>query len=89
MVYLVWRQTLSPTVFREKGYRFYFFSNEERRMHIHVECEDGESKFWIEPIVSLAVHYKLNDKRLNQIQKIVEKRKNEIVKEWERHFGKR
>ena len=80
---------MSPTVFREKGYRFYFFSNEERRMHIHVECEDGEAKFWIEPIVSLAIHCKLNDKRLNQIQKIVEKRKNEIGKEWERHFGKR
>lgn len=80
---------MSPTVFREKGYRFYFLSNEERRMHIHVECEDGEAKFWIEPIVSLAVHYKLSEKRLNEIQKIVEKRKNEIVKEWERHFSKR
>ena len=75
--------------FPGKGISVLFFSNEERRMHIHVECEDGEAKFWIEPIVSLAVHYKLNDKRLNQIQKIVEKRKNEIVKEWERHFGKR
>ncbi|MGO8989298.1 MAG: DUF4160 domain-containing protein [bacterium] len=36
---------MSLTVFREKGYRFYFLSNEENRIHIHVTCEDGEAKF--------------------------------------------
>lgn len=63
-------------------------SNEEKRIHVHVYCEDGEAKFWIEPIISLATFYGLNKKKLNQIQKIVEKRKNEIIKEWKRHFGK-
>ncbi|MEI6153086.1 MAG: DUF4160 domain-containing protein [Deltaproteobacteria bacterium] len=41
----------------EKGYRFYFLSNEEDRIHIHVTCENGEAKFWLEPIVSLAVYH--------------------------------
>jgi len=27
---------MSPTVFREGGFRFYFFSREESRMHVHV-----------------------------------------------------
>lgn len=58
-------------------------------MHVHVECAEGEAKFWIEPIVSLATYYKLSSKRLNDIQKIIERRKNEIIKEWKRHFGKR
>lgn len=80
---------MSPTVFRVKGYRFYFLSNEEERIHVHIECEDGEAKFWIEPIVSLATYYGLNKKKLNEIHKIVEKRKDEIVKEWKRHFSKR
>jgi hypothetical protein len=40
---------MSPTIFREGGYRFYFFSREEPRMHVHVHCADGEAKFWIEP----------------------------------------
>lgn len=78
---------MSPTVFRIKGYRFYFLSNEENRMHIHIECQEGEAKFWIAPIVSLANYYKLSPKKLNEIQKIVEKRKDEIIKEWKRHFG--
>lgn len=79
---------MSPTIFREKGYRFYFLSNEEKRIHIHVTREEGEAKFWIEPIVSLAVYHRLNPKRLNEIQKIVEERKNEIVEAWQRHFSK-
>lgn len=58
------------------------------RMHVHIECEDGEAKFWIESIVSLSTYVKLNTKQLNEIQKIVEKRKDEIIKEWKRHFGK-
>jgi len=57
-------------------------------MHVHIECPDGEAKFWIEPIASLATYYKLNTKQLNEIQKIVEKRKDEISQEWQRHFGK-
>lgn len=80
---------MSPSVFREKGYRFYFLSNEEERIHIHVTCEAGEAKFWIEPIVSLAVWHGLNSKKLKEIQKIVEERKNEITKAWQSHFSKR
>ena len=79
---------MSPTIFREKGYRFYLLSNEESRMHVHVTCEDGEAKFWLEPIISLAVYYGLNTKKLNEIQKIVEEHKNEIIETWKKHFGK-
>ena len=80
---------MSPTVFRVKDYRFYFLSNEENRMHVHVECSEGEAKFWIEAIVALAIYTKLRPNKLNEIQKIVEKRKNEIIKKWKEHFGKR
>jgi hypothetical protein len=80
---------MSPTIFRKKGYRFYFLSNEEERIHIHITREEGEAKFWIEPIVSLAVYHGLNPRRLNEIQKIVEDHKDEIIEAWQRHFGKR
>ena len=80
---------MSPSIFREKGYRFYFLSNEEKRIHIHVTCEHGEAKFWLEPIVSLAVSHGLNVRRLAEIQRIVEAHSDEIIQAWERHFGKR
>jgi hypothetical protein len=45
---------MSPTVFREGPYRFFFFSREEQRMHVHVASADGEAKFWLEPRLELA-----------------------------------
>mgnify|MGYP001607838442 FL=1 len=80
---------MSPSIFREKGYRFFFLSKEEERIHIHATCEDGEAKFWLEPIVSLAVYHGLNLRRLNEIQKIVEGHRDEIIKAWQKHFSKR
>ena len=88
-IYICYNINMSPTVFKEKGYRFYFLSNEERRIHVHVQCENGEAKFWIEPRILLATNCKLNSKRLSEIKKIVEERKYEIIKEWKRHFSKR
>lgn len=80
---------MSPSIFREKGYRFYFLSNEEDRVHVHVTCKDGEAKFWLEPIVSLAMYHGLNPRKLRDIQKIVEGHHHEITKAWQKHFGKR
>lgn len=77
---------MSPTVFRYKSYRFFFFSREENRKHIHVFCPDGEAKFWLEPIVSLNEYFGLSSTRLNELQKIVEARKDEIEKAWKKHF---
>ena len=37
---------MSLTIFRERGYRFYFFSREESRIHVHVYHADGEAKFF-------------------------------------------
>jgi Domain of unknown function (DUF4160) len=49
---------MSPTVFRDGPYRFFFFfSREEERLHIHVQSADGEAKFWIEPQIELARNY--------------------------------
>lgn len=80
---------MSPTIFRAKGYKFYFLSNEETRIHIHVKSEAGIAKFWIEPEISLALHIKLSPDKLNEIQKIIEEHKDEITKAWKKYFNKR
>jgi len=77
---------MSPTVFRYKGYRFFFFSREETRMHVHVYSGDGEAKFWLEPIVALAESHGLPAKELRELQKVVEERRDEIESDWREHF---
>lgn len=77
---------MSPTIFKYKNYRFFFFSREESRMHVHITSPEGEAKFWIEPIVCLADHYKLTQKQLLELQKTVEEHIDEIVASWKAHF---
>ncbi|MBI9020001.1 MAG: DUF4160 domain-containing protein [Verrucomicrobia bacterium] len=78
---------MSPTVIRWKNYRFFFFSREEERMHIHVFCEDGEAKFWLNPSVELAKNYHLSDRQLSEIRTVIEERKDEISDAWHKHFS--
>jgi hypothetical protein len=77
---------LAPTVFREDGYRFFFFSREESRMHVHVLSGDGEAKYWLEPKIALAKSFGYSDKQLNRIEQLVKKHENEIIIAWQRHF---
>lgn len=78
---------MSPTVLWWKGYRFFFFSREERRKHVHVHCADGEAKFWLEPKIALAKNYGLTKKQVGAVRKVVVERKDEIVNAWHKHFG--
>jgi len=59
---------MSPTVFRFKGYRFFFFSKEERRPHVHVSSADGEAKFWLEPTVELVKNHDLSQVQIGEMQ---------------------
>jgi hypothetical protein len=78
---------MSPTVFRERGFRFFFFSREEPRMHIHVQSERGEAKFWIDPEIQLAINAGLGDHELTTIKRLVEEHVDEIREAWNKHFG--
>ena len=79
---------MSPTVFRYKKYRFFFFSREEKRIHIHVEYPgEGDAKFWLTPKVELAKNNGLDTRKINEAKKVIEERKDEIEKAWKKHFG--
>ena len=77
---------VSPTVFRYRNYRFYFFSREELRLHVHVISPDGEAKFWLEPTIELAVNKGLNATELTELKRLIEERQHEIREHWRRHF---
>ncbi|MDA3933826.1 MAG: DUF4160 domain-containing protein [Gammaproteobacteria bacterium] len=78
---------MSPTVFRERGYRFFFFSREETRPHVHVYSTDGEAKFWLEPRLELARNYRLTKVQLREIETIIERHIDELNTAWRHHFG--
>ena len=77
---------MSPTLFREKGYRFFFFSREEPRTHVHVYCGDGEAKFWLEPHIELAKNFRLSRTQIKEIEAIIEGHYDELRRAWKEHF---
>jgi hypothetical protein len=77
---------VSPTIFRERGLRFYFFSREETRLHVHVQGDRGEAKFWLEPDVELAQNYGLSQASVRTALRVIREREDEIRKSWKAHF---
>ena len=78
---------MAPTVFREGAFRFFFFSREESRIHIHVAHTDGEAKFWLKPNIELAVNQGLNSKQISEALILVKNHEKEILNAWHDHFG--
>ncbi len=77
---------MSLTIFREAGYRFFFFSREEERMHVHVISGDGEAKYWLVPEIDLARNYGHTRRQLKQIESLIEAHYDELSGAWKRHF---
>ena len=77
---------MPPTILRDGRFRFFFFSREESRIHVHVSHPDGEAKFWLTPHVHLATSVGLNQRLIREAQTIVESNFKEIVYAWNNHF---
>jgi len=77
-----------PTVFVDGSRRYYFFSKEETRMHVHVSTPNGEAKIWLEPEISVAKKINLSDNELNEIVKTTIARKEDLIDAWNKHFRK-
>ena len=77
-----------PTVFSEKGFRFFFFSNEGSTLepcHIHVR-KDG-AKFWVSDKIELADSYGFSAEELNTAEKIISKNMTKIKGSWNEFFS--
>lgn len=79
-----------PVVFRYKGYRFFFHSNEsEPREPLHIHARKGEAvaKFWLEPIPSVAEAYDMTSRELHELLDVAIENKPLIARYWNEHFS--
>lgn len=79
---------MSPTIFRARGLRFFFFSREEPRMHVHVLGARGEAKIWMEPRIEVARAHGLGERTLAIALELTRERADEIRQAWREHFGR-
>ena len=76
-----------PTIFEEDGYRFFFYSNEHRPIHVHVRYGGGEAVFEVEKEVELRESQGLKLRELAKAEKLAEKHKTLIIARWNEYLG--
>jgi hypothetical protein len=80
---------IMPAVFRYRGFTFFFYSNEgtpREPVHIHVEKDDLEAKFWLIPEVRVAYNDGYDARTLRELLEIVETNKDRIERAWNEFF---
>jgi Domain of unknown function (DUF4160) len=78
-----------PVVFRERGLRYFFFSNEgapRERPHIHIKGGGRDAKIWLDPL-SVADSYGFNSREIARIIQVVMDNRDLILRAWHEHFG--
>jgi hypothetical protein len=78
---------MSPTIHRAGGFRYFFFSREETRVHVHVSHPDGEAKFWLLPDVRLAENRGLSPHQVRIAERFIKNNQQEIKDAWRTHFS--
>jgi hypothetical protein len=79
-----------PVVFRHRGIRFLFFSNEgspREPIHIHALGGHAEAKFWLDFTVRVADCVGFSARALRELVDVVEQHRAMIEAAWHEHFG--
>ncbi len=76
-----------PTVLRSGPYRFYFYASDGvEPAHVHVERDDETAKFWLDS-VRLQSSDGYSRRELNQIQRLVEENRDQLLRSWNEFFN--
>ena len=77
-----------PTVFIKNGYKFFFYSNEHRPIHVHVRMGGGEAVFNVEGEVVLRESVGLRTRELKDAEDLAAAEHRQIIIDtWHEHIG--
>ena len=75
-----------PKIFEQDGYRFFFYSNEHRPIHVHVRYGGGEAVFDVEEGVELRESLGLKMRELARAQELADSHRQLIIDKWHEHL---
>lgn len=76
-----------PTIYRYKGFRFHFYSNEGHEPpHVHIRKAEDSCKFWLRP-VSFAYNDGIAASELRELEQVVSENRDEFEAKWHEYFG--
>jgi hypothetical protein len=78
-----------PTALIINGFRFYFWSNEEDRAHIHIVKGEGNAKYWLAPKIECVFSYNYKRAEVRFIERVIKKEYSTLIKKWNDHAKKK
>ncbi|MDR1343272.1 MAG: DUF4160 domain-containing protein [Prevotellaceae bacterium] len=78
---------MSPTFKNKDGYKFFVWSNEENRIHVHVNKGNSNAKVWMEPEIEISENKGFSKKELSVILKTVKENEIEFKAKYRAHIG--
>ena len=76
-----------PTIFRSGPYRFFFYAGDRKEPpHVHVERDDCEAKFWLDPIRMQRSHG-FRAKEIHEIERKVADNRQLLLDSWNEFFN--
>jgi hypothetical protein len=76
-----------PTIFVKNGFRFFFYSNEHRPIHVHVRRGGGEAVFDVEGEIALRESAGFKTQELKEAEDLAVEHQQLIVRAWHEHIG--
>jgi hypothetical protein len=75
-----------PTVLRVGPFRFFFYAGDAGEPpHVHVERDDCEAKFWLDPVrLERSRGFRRNE--INRIRELVEEHQEQLLESWNEFF---
>jgi hypothetical protein len=77
-----------PKIFEKDGFRFFFYSNEHRPIHVHVRYGDGEAVFELEEAVELRESQGLKVRELSKAERLATEHRDLIIQKWHEHINR-
>lgn len=77
-----------PTVFIKNGFRFFFYSNEHRPIHVHVRKGGGEAVFEVENQILLRESVSLKTGELRDAEDLAAEHRQLIITMWHEHIDR-
>lgn len=75
-----------PTIFIIFGFRFLFYSNDHKPIHVHIIKDGHEAKYNIEPL-ELVYNYGFKKNEISLIESLIEENHDVIISRWNEYFG--
>ena len=91
MFWLHWaRNTIMPTLLKQNGFVFYFYSREYpfKSAHVHVRYQGRTAVFWLKPEVELLKNDSMRRKEVAKAMEIITENRQNFQEKYHEFFSK-